>query len=154
LPSATPFVPLEKLPPPSVEIPTEEPAVRESLVLPKVAPKPSTAALQPPLVLDSDLSSLSFERASDAIDSDVAADLDKLAKILQKHESARITLNAYAGADGEITPREARRISLGRALNVRDYLAKRGVSSNRIDVRALGANVPSGDMDRVDIKIN
>ncbi|MDD5587237.1 MAG: hypothetical protein PHY92_09870 [Alphaproteobacteria bacterium] len=45
-------------------------------------------------------------------------------------------------------------MSLARALAVRDYLTNKGISSGRIDVRALGANVPSGDMDRVDVKVN
>ena len=46
----------------------------------------------------------------------------------------------------------ARRLSLSRALQVRSYLIDQGVRSTRIDVRALGANVPSGPADRVDIK--
>lgn len=104
--------------------------------------------------LDPDISSLSFARKSDEIDKEAAAALDKLAAVMSRHGGARITLNAYAAADGETTPREARRLSLARALAVRDYLTKKGISSGRIDVRALGANVPSGDMDRVDIKLN
>lgn len=106
------------------------------------------------LILDSDISSLSFDHGSDVIDDDAIEILDKLAALLARHGDARITLNAYAGTRGDITPREARRLSLARALAVRDYLTKKGIASGRIDVRALGANVPSGDMDRVDIKMN
>jgi outer membrane protein OmpA-like peptidoglycan-associated protein len=128
--------------------------------------KPSTS-LKPPaidqegklwpgakLVLDSDISSLSFDQGASDIGKDIASTLDKLASVLQKNGGARITLNAYAGTNGDITPREARRVSLARALAVRDYLTSKGISSGRIDVRALGANVPSGDMDRVDVKVN
>ena len=41
-----------------------------------------------------------------------------------------------------------------RALTVRDFLTNKGIASGRIDVRALGANVPSGDPDRVEVKAN
>ncbi|MDD5586428.1 MAG: OmpA family protein, partial [Alphaproteobacteria bacterium] len=151
-PAAAPFLPtgMEPLMPPPV---------RDMM-------KPS-ASLKPPsinaegklwpgakLELDSDVSSVSFDRGSETIDKDIASTLDKLAAVLKKHGGARITLNAYAGANGDISPREARRLSLARALAVRDYLTSKGVPSARIDVRALGANVPSGDMDRVDVKVN
>ena len=61
---------------------------------------------------------------------------------------------AYAAVGDNTSPREARRMSLARALALRDFLTSKGISSARIDVRALGANVPSGDPDRVDIKSN
>ena len=57
----------------------------------------------------------------------------------------RITLTAYADTANNTSAREARRLSLSRALTIRDYLTAKGISSGRIDVRALGANVPSGD---------
>jgi outer membrane protein OmpA-like peptidoglycan-associated protein len=80
--------------------------------------------------------------------------LDKLASVLQSNGGVRITLTAYAAVGDSTSPREARRMSLTRALAVRDYLTSKGISSSRIDVRALGANVPSGDPDRVDVKAN
>lgn len=181
LPQLKPSKPLNNPPEASVlpqkEFPTYKPSFAETTALPAaseplteppirdaVSPPPS---LKPPaidaegkvipgsrLVLDADLSTLSFDRGTDLFDKDVAATLDKLAVVLKKHPDARITLNAYAGTNGEITPREARRISLARALAIRDYLTNKGIPSGRIDVRALGANVPSGDMDRVDVKVN
>ena len=106
------------------------------------------------LVLDSDVSMISFNRGSDQLDKDAVEISEKLARILMANGNARITLVAYSDTDGTITPREARRISLNRALAIRDFLATKGVSSGRVDVRPMGANVPSGDMDRVDVKVN
>jgi len=104
------------------------------------------------LVLDAETSSFSFRHGSQTIDNELYKPLDKLSIMLLSHPNARVTLVAYAGTTGDISPREARRLSLARALAIRDYLTNKGVKSNRIDVRALGANVPSGDMDRVDVK--
>ncbi|MBE7637989.1 OmpA family protein [Sneathiella sp. P13V-1] len=62
----------------------------------------------------------------------------------------RIQLVAYAKAS---SIGRARRISLGRALAIREKLMNMGIPNNRIEVRALGA--PEGDTppDRVDLKI-
>jgi len=94
-----------------------------------------------------------FTHGSENIDPGQVPTLDKLVAVLQQKTAAyAFTLTAYAGLDAASSPREARRLSLSRALTMRDYLTTKGVSSARIDVRALGANVPSGDADRVDIK--
>ena len=106
------------------------------------------------LVLDSDVSTISFTRGSDQMDKDAIEIVEKLGRILMANTSTRITLVAYSDTNGTISPREARRISLNRALAIRDFLATKGVSSGRVDVRPMGANVPSGDMDRVDVKVN
>jgi len=106
------------------------------------------------LVLDSDVSTISFSRGADQLDRDAVEIVEQLARILAAHGNARITLVAYSDTDGAISPREARRISLNRALAIRDFLAAKGISSGRVDVRPMGANVPSGDMDRVDVKVN
>jgi outer membrane protein OmpA-like peptidoglycan-associated protein len=139
--------------------PLTPPPIRDTL-----APAP---ALKPPAIdangnivpgarleLPPEISTLSFTRGSDNLDKDAMKALDTLAGILLSHGNARITLTAYAAADGVTSPREARRLSLNRALATRDYLTNKGISSGRIDVRALGANVPSGDMDRVDVTVN
>jgi outer membrane protein OmpA-like peptidoglycan-associated protein len=104
-------------------------------------------------VLDADIATIHFQHGSDNFDTEVVPILDKLAGVLLQNRGVRITLTAYADNAGT-TPREARRLSLSRALAIRDYLTAKGVSSSRIDVRALGANVPSGDRDRVDVKAN
>ena len=103
--------------------------------------------------LDPDLAMIPFPSGKDTFDAIAQKKLDRLADLMLKNVGARITLTAYAD-NSNSTPREARRLSLSRALAVRDYLGNKGVSSALIDVRALGANVPSGEPDRVDIKVN
>ena len=67
-------------------------------------------------------------------------------------EETRLQLLAYASAD-QTSPSKARRLSLSRALSVRSYLIAKGIRSTRIDVRALGDQVPSGEPNRVDLKV-
>lgn len=158
---------LPPIPSQDVDVPPEPPALPDDAQ--GVPPPPVRDMIQPApalridgessvmpgnhFVLATDVSSVPFVRGSDNFDTKVAATLDKLADILHKNGGVRITLTAYADNTGS-TPREARRLSLSRALAIRDYLTSKGVSSARIDVRALGANVPSGEPDRVDIKAN
>lgn len=106
------------------------------------------------LVLEPEASLISFERGSDKLDKDAVEVVENLIRILKAHGEARITLTAYSDTNGTITPREARRLSLNRALAIRDFMTTKGIASSRVDVRPMGANVPSGDMDRVDVKVN
>jgi outer membrane protein OmpA-like peptidoglycan-associated protein len=87
----------------------------------------------------------------DANLSDAAkAQLDKIADNLKGDEKSRLQLLAYANED---SPSKARRMSLSRALAVRSQLIAKGIRSTRIDVRALGDQVPNGDPNRVDLQI-
>lgn len=106
------------------------------------------------VVLPDQYSTIAFQTGVDNFDNAQVPTLDGLVTFLQQTSAVRITLTAYAGTGNGITPRDARRISLSRALAVRDYLTTKGITSSRIDVRALGANVPSGDPDRIDVKAN
>ncbi|MDD3182132.1 MAG: OmpA family protein [Alphaproteobacteria bacterium] len=106
------------------------------------------------LVLDPDISTISFERGSDQLDKDAVQIVEKITNIMRANGNARITLIAYSDTGAGNSPREARRLSLNRALAIRDFMTAKGVSSSRVDVRPMGANVPSGDMDRVDVKVN
>ncbi|HEY3778901.1 MAG TPA: OmpA family protein [Rhizomicrobium sp.] len=63
---------------------------------------------------------------------------------------ARVELDAYGGAPGDKSS-DARRLSLRRALAVRQLLIDNGVPSSRIDVRALGGADDKGPSDRVDV---
>ncbi|HSK38304.1 MAG TPA: OmpA family protein [Arenibaculum sp.] len=88
-------------------------------------------------------------------DGDVIAPRDRelltgIAARMARDQTARLQVRAYA-AGNEDTAREARRLSLLRAVNVREYLVGQGIRSTRIDVRALGANAPDGPADRVDL---
>lgn len=127
---------------------------------PAPAPKPAaeTAAV-PPAAKDLVASapsgageySLAFGSGSFELNNAARAQLDSIVKNMGSDENMRIQLQAYAEGDSN-NASKARRLSLSRALQVRSYLIDKGVRSTRIDVRALGANVPSGPADRVDIK--
>lgn len=64
--------------------------------------------------------------------------------------ASRVQLEAYGGAPGDKSS-DARRLSLKRALAVRQLLIDNGVPSNRIDVRAMGGIDDKGPTDRVDV---
>lgn len=67
-----------------------------------------------------------------------------------ERSAARVQLEAYGGTPGDKSS-EARRLSLKRALAVRQLLIDGGIPSNRIDVRAMGGVVDKGPNDRVDV---
>lgn len=64
--------------------------------------------------------------------------------------ASRIELQAYGGAKGD-KGSDARRLSLKRALAIRQVLIDDGVSPDRIDVRAMGGADDTGPLDRVDV---
>ena len=64
--------------------------------------------------------------------------------------SSRVQLVAYGGQRGDKSS-DTRRISLKRALVIRQLLIDDGVPSERIDVRAMGGADDNGPMDRVDV---
>ena len=105
------------------------------------------------LTLDPTVSTVLFSHGSGNIDDSVLTTLDKLSAVLQGNQDARISLIAYADNTGS-TPRDARRLSLTRALAVRGYLVSKGISESRVDVHAEGANTSMGYIDRVDVKVN
>lgn len=67
-------------------------------------------------------------------------------------DSTRVQLMAYAGARGEKTS-DTRRLSLKRALVVRQLLIDDGIPSEKIDVYALGGSDDGGPLDRVDVVV-
>jgi len=155
IPGGMPSAPAAEPDLPAGTTPLTPPPIRDT-IQPSPALRPDAQGSVIPgnhFTLDDDVSTIAFVHSSENIDSSGVQQLDKLAGILRANSGVRITLTAYADAGGS-TPREARRLSLTRALAIRDYLTSRGISSSRIDVRALGANVPSGDADRVDIRAN
>ncbi|MEE3043788.1 MAG: OmpA family protein [Pseudomonadota bacterium] len=126
--------------------PAPKPAAEEAAIPPanQAVPAPMPAA-------GSDEYSLGFAADSFELTGQAKSALDQVISAMNKDDSLRIQLQAYAQGDGA-NASKARRLSLSRALQVRSYLIDQGVRSTRIDVRALGANVPSGPADRVDIK--
>jgi outer membrane protein OmpA-like peptidoglycan-associated protein len=78
--------------------------------------------------------------------------LESIVKLVQSQQERRILITAYAAGTPE-TASQARRLSLNRALTVRSFLAEKGVSTARVDVRALGGQVADGPADRVDLEL-
>jgi outer membrane protein OmpA-like peptidoglycan-associated protein len=64
--------------------------------------------------------------------------------------TSRVQLLAFGGPRGDKSS-DTRRLSLKRALIVRQILIDSGVPSERIDVRAMGGTDDSGPLDRVDV---
>jgi outer membrane protein OmpA-like peptidoglycan-associated protein len=64
----------------------------------------------------------------------------------------RVQLDAFGGAPGDKST-DARRVSLKRALVIRQLLIDAGVPASRIDVRAMGGIDDSGNADRVDVYV-
>jgi len=65
--------------------------------------------------------------------------------------NARIELQAFGGAKGD--KGSDPRLSLKRALSIRQVLIDYGVSADRIDVRAMGGVDDTGPTDRVDVYV-
>ena len=112
-----------------------------------------TAAIQPAVVLKTGkVNSVVFPAETVDVASDRAIELDQLAMQMENDPRVHVQLKSYAGKNNASSS-DARRVSLKRALAVRDYLIGKGVPASRIDVRALGyvedaVNPP----DRVDLQ--
>ena len=78
--------------------------------------------------------------------------LDAISEVLKEEKASRVQLLAYAQAPSGNESR-ARRLSLARALSVRSYLVKKGLTTTRMDVRALGSRAKKGPKDRVDVML-
>ncbi|MGH6828383.1 MAG: OmpA family protein [Rhizomicrobium sp.] len=78
----------------------------------------------------------------------LAGDLDAA----MTRASSRVEIQAYGGNRGDKSS-NARRLSLKRALAIRQVLIDDGVPAERIDVHAMGGADDSGPADRVDVYI-
>lgn len=117
---------------------------------PEAAKAPSASKTR--LSLDPALSSIAFAKGTDAIGKDALTKLSKLAVTLKDNPDVRISLISHADSAGS-SPREAHRLSLNRALNVRGYLSSHGVNESRMDVSAKGSDGAEGNKDSVDIEV-
>ncbi|MGA7675074.1 MAG: OmpA family protein [Rhizomicrobium sp.] len=123
--------PVRTTPPARISTPTRNPEAdngskRSTVLFAPNASDPSGSALQTVKSLAGDLSAL----LSDG--------------------TARVQLLAYGGQRGDKSS-DSRRLSLKRALIVRQILIDSGVPSERIDVRAMGGVDDNGPPDRVDV---
>ncbi len=104
--------------------------------------------------LEEDLTELMLSQDAVEPSDEAFQRLELLGKKLAVNRLARVTVTAYASLTPERDARAARRFSLNRALAVRDALMLGGAGSEQVRLRALGANVPSGAPDRIDIVEN
>lgn len=158
-------------PPPRTAAAPERTPIEESEPAPEMAPPPTprqaapapaeetrTAAVaprapavpQPAPVAGDRLVRLAYGTGDEALPGDASSALAPVIDQLKSDDNARAQLMAYAEGDAA-TASAARRLSLFRALKVREYLIEQGIKATRIDVRALGANADEGPADRVDV---
>ncbi len=96
------------------------------------------------------MSRVRFLTGKSEITEQAQALLDELAvRLLQS--TVRIRLAAFSGRAGDLSS-EARRLSLTRALAIRNYLSTKGVTPDRVDVLAFGG-AAEGVTDRVDVLV-
>ncbi|MBP2291932.1 OmpA family protein [Azospirillum rugosum] len=140
-PNAAPApTPGQSAPPPQTR--TQTAALPPAAQPPSQAPRP--AAKTAPL-------SLTFDPTASSLPDSAEAPLSGIAERMRGNPTLRLQLRAYAEGTPD-TVREARQLSLARALAVRERLGAAGVASTRVDIRALGIDAAGGTPDRVDIE--
>lgn len=102
-------------------------------------------------IIPSELKTLAFAAGQDAPEEALMAELEVLGQKLAVNRLARVTVTAYAGMGEGVDARAARKLSLARAMVVRDALMMGGATSDQVRMRALGANVAAGSPERVDL---
>ncbi|MEI7608912.1 MAG: OmpA family protein, partial [Rhodospirillaceae bacterium] len=93
---------------------------------------------------------LLFAPGSAELPAATSALLREIADALGREPAMRLKVLAYASGEAD-NPVPARRLSLQRALKVREALAGEGIASLRIDVLALGLGATAPPLDRVDL---
>ena len=150
-------------PPPPAGAPPVQSAARPSAPPAETARAPAqtqtaqtqTAALPPaqsprPPTKTAPLS-LVFDPSASSLPDSAEKPLSEIAERMRATPLLRLQLRAYAEGTPE-TAREARQLSLARALAVRERLGAAGVTSTRVDIRALGLDAGGGPPDRVDME--
>ena len=91
-----------------------------------------------------------YEAESAVIPEPAKSELAALVEQLNADYLLRLQVLAYAGGDDDQSS-HARGVSLARALAMRDYLSAQGVTTDRMDIRALGNTAQEEPADRVDL---
>jgi outer membrane protein OmpA-like peptidoglycan-associated protein len=113
-----------------------------------------------PLAMQNQVMSLAYDHTATAMNEDMKKLLVRNILSIAAQPRARIEIESFASPSAEGS-RSSRRLSLVRALEVRDFLIARNIDSAKISVKALGdrngartpENVEENDPDRVDIYI-
>ena len=95
---------------------------------------------------------LLFHQSVSALPGDAAPTIQQLARQMKNNSDARMIINAYADASLQAGS-AARRLSLQRAVLVRDELNKMGVPINRMAVSAQTSDPGTINPDRVEITV-
>jgi hypothetical protein len=128
------------------QAPTEEGATEEAA--PEAAAEPDNS--QPAAPIPQGGIRIVFPSEVNDVPSEANAALDDLAGQMLADENMRIQIKCYASGTAD-TESKARRKSLARCINIRQYLFKKDVRTTRMDVRALGLKSEGQPADRVDI---
>jgi outer membrane protein OmpA-like peptidoglycan-associated protein len=135
--------------PPAASLPAPAPSAPTSLA--PAAPASVPAASVPAASAGRE-TRLLFQAEADNMQDAARLSLDALAEKLKAND-ARAQIIAYAAGTADQSS-AARRLSLKRALGVREYLISKGIRSQRMDLRALGNESGEGPPDRVDVVID
>lgn len=95
---------------------------------------------------------LYLEKQSELKDAQINILEQMIVPELEEHTGKRLIIQAYANSPDDSLNSD-RRLALDRALAVRDYVLKQNIDSNRMDVRALGAQTNVQPLDRVELYI-
>lgn len=93
-----------------------------------------------------------FQSGVSALPSDASAAVNELAQQMKNNREAKIILSAYADGSSQAGA-AARRLSLQRAILMRDALNKQGVPISRVEVKAQTAAPDEINPDRVDVTV-
>lgn len=153
--------------PPTANLPpVAQPAMPESIpetatISPIAPPQPQAGSPPPPPPPVSDQAAaapataslrVTFAPGQSDLSPDSATSIKHLTESAAQGDGATFNVLAYAPGKPD-DPSTARRVSLSRAMSVRNALVASGIPSARIFVRALGEQFGDGPPDRVDIGV-
>jgi len=133
--------------------PSQAVAAEETMDTETVTHAPMSPSEEPPNL--SKQSEIAFPHNATDPTPAALSELKQLASTLNSALNAgarRVQLDAFGGAPGDKSS-DARRVSLKRALVIRQLLINDGVPASRIDVRAMGGIDDNGNADRVDVYV-
>jgi outer membrane protein OmpA-like peptidoglycan-associated protein len=127
-------------------IPTSKKQTPDTETLLNAMPQPMEDSLSPSII---------FKKSKTTIDKQQEQFITShIIPLIEKNDGARIQILSFASSPDEVSDKSgssARRVSLARALAVRDYLKTAKIDPARIDVRALAIDAGSKDPDKVEI---
>lgn len=92
------------------------------------------------------LKSLQFEQAKDALSPSAMSELDKVEQLMQQSSTMIIEIIGHTSDEGDRNSNIE--LSLKRAKSCKEYLIKKGIKSNRIQVRGMGPDSPISQTDK------